>query len=131
MEQSKSCITINCGGCNTKNSMPFEVEIVFDEIASQVGDFNLLKPITDYRILCVEYGSLQQGEKDWTRSFEWIMYPTVTNSKEIYRGMRILGWETYQVNCLMWHFSNENTLTIDNIKTYMLKLGVTKIYGIR
>lgn len=115
------------------------MDVIFDGEASEKGKtYNLLKPITDYKMLIVENTWYNSTSAGWLTGYADIVMPKVTNVKSQYGNLVHRGSadqkETDKSVGMYWHFPTATSVIPDIIQImpdYNINMKITKIYGIK
>lgn len=115
-----------------------QMEVIFDGIADKVGSsYQLLKPITDYRVLFVEYGVHIAGDIEWTRNHQVIVNPRPSSILCEHGSVHSVGsaMENNQTSVISiyYHFTDSKVLKVDHKMVYsgIDDARITKIYGMK
>lgn len=114
------------------------MEIIFDGTAGEKGKtYDLLKPVTDYKILIAETKAYSIPKSSWLMRYAVIPVPEISNMISQYGYFIHRGLEELEVNknaTVSWHFPTAYSMIIDTIQVipdHVIDSRVTKIYGIK
>lgn len=115
------------------------MDLIFDGAAGESGNsYNLLKPVTNYKILFIEGSWYNTSESAWLKRYGSVVMPEVSNIKHQYGIYLHRGpADTIETNknvLIYWHFSTSTSITIDYaaiMPEININSRVTKIYGIK
>lgn len=110
------------------------MDIIFDGAASQVGTvYNLLKPVTDYKMIVAETSCYNVSAKGWIDGSTCIVAPKVSNVKYQYGHYHAYGHSDYNLD-IFWHFPSSTSMLVDQIEIVPntnTDMRVKKIYGFK
>lgn len=109
-------------------------ELIFSGSAFTLGNtYQLLKPITGFTAVVIEFGMLGIDNKQESADYEWILFPKVSAIVGKHRIFRTVMTSTAVKNILFFHFPVANQISIDSgeLTKPDRPLAITKIYGIK
>lgn len=113
------------------------MDVIFDGAASEQGKtYNLLKPITEYKVLLVEIACYNHELNDWINDEKCIPMPKISNVKYQYNCYfygELSTTGVYEKLTIFWNFPSAKTVSVG--VTEVMKgntdIRITKIYGIK
>lgn len=133
-EDKKSCITINCGCCesSTGGSDIGNMDVLFDGEASVVNkEYALNHSVKDYRMLVLEIGLYAPIAKHWALYDIINVAPQLTD--DVIYAKYVHTSASGGRNVLNWIYSTETSLKIiaSVMSNDFEKLAIKKIYGFK
>lgn len=128
-------IPVVCENC--KAGMVMDVLFEGDADKTKVA-YELLKPVSDYRIVVVENAErISTNPERWRTSSAWIIKPIVSDMSQQY--VSASGFNSYVkdgklgISDISWHFPTNSTFMVDtkSLRFDVDAIKISHIYGIK